>query len=111
MNHARNSLRTGKIYSYAHPQATSTQALPEYFKASASQPWAMDLDQPQVHYDTAGSTNGSDGAHRRDLMHKIKGLYRLLDIYSKEGIGGLGTIAPLIFFLLLPQSWLWYHSG
>ena len=71
----------------------STESLPDDCEVPASWTRAMIPDQPQVHYYTA-RPNGSDSAHRRDLMHKIKGLYRLLDIYSEEGSGGLGTILP-----------------
>lgn len=55
---------------------------------SSTQP--MDVDQPVEHHYADAFARRNDGAYARDLSHKIRGLYRLLDIYSETGSGGLG---------------------
>ena len=53
---------------------------------TSSSKW-LDINQP-VAYNR--HSNSKPESQERDLVHKIKGLYKLLDIYAEEGSGGIG---------------------
>lgn len=50
-------------------------------------------DHPITHYFHSNLTSKKQ---ELDLIYKVKGLYRLLDIYAEEGSGGLGKLAFFI---------------
>ncbi len=52
---------------------------------SGGTPDSMDVDEPKM---TPGRTQGQMNT---DLVHEIPGMYRLLDLISELGSGGLGT--------------------
>ncbi|KAG8991998.1 hypothetical protein FRB94_012099 [Tulasnella sp. JGI-2019a] len=62
----------------------ATQSIPEAHPAhpadTAGDVTAMDIDSD-------ANQGGED--HRQDLLPKVKGLFRLLDLYSEQGSGGL----------------------
>ncbi len=43
-----------------------------------------------IHPDFDGRQRGRDGCQEMDLMCRIKDMYRLLDLISEQGSGGLG---------------------
>lgn len=48
--------------------------------------------EDSIHPDFDDCQRGRDGYQEMDLMYRIKDIYRLLDLISEQGSGGLGTI-------------------
>jgi hypothetical protein len=43
-----------------------------------------------------GSQNANEPADKYDLVHRVKHMYRLLDLYAEQGSGGLGMCCHLL---------------